>query len=383
MNQTGIASWFQLSRDNFILDPISDYGFYAPRTGVDIPSIVESLQIDMVTGLPPKRMFWGLYGGGKTHTLFAVANEIDKLRDIHLVYVECPNLARRSKFLHLYHDGIMASMGQDFVINLLDELIETMGIVKRDPLLATLKKRVGSEEMARAIASLLGADSSKKLGLWRFLSGVDVPKQDMSNLEQTEDLTEAEPGKLADVIVMLGRIVKTVRNKTLVLILDELDRLEYVGEETGSTFQNAFRRLVDPNQKDVSILMASSANSLQALPEVFGGMYGPVLSRLGDAGLVPVPALDSSDVDGFIKAIIGKVRKENANVPKLIETAKSNGVTEILQEDFFPFSQECLDSLKGVLREIMTPREITQRMTQAMGKAYLMKRHAVTRDVVQ
>ncbi len=378
-----IKSQYGLTASNFILDPRVDSDFYAPRTGVDIPAIVESLKIDLVTDLPPKRMFWGLYGGGKTHTLYTVSRELGLLSGTRSVYVECPNVGRRSTFLHLYHDGIMASLGQDMVIGLLEELIEQIGHVRRDPLLAKLKSRVGSEEMARAVASLLGADSSKKLTLWRFLSGVGVPRQEIGGLEQTEDLTSAEPSRLADVIIMLGKILKEVRGVTLVLILDELDRLEQVGDETGSTFQNAFRRLVDANQKEVSVLMACSAGDLQQLPEVFGGgVYGPVLSRVGQAGLVNIPSLDIQDVDQFIIKVIQHLRNPDVDVTELIKRAQAAGVNENFNEQLFPFTVESLEVLKGVLRELMTPREIMQRMTQAIGKAYLMNRQAITSEVI-
>jgi hypothetical protein len=382
MNQANIAGWFGLKRPNFILDPRTDAAFYASRTGVSIPIIVENLQIDLVAGLPPKRLFWGVYGGGKTHTLFYVASQLEKLTPIYPIYVECPNIARRSTFLHLYHDGIMASMGQDFLLSLLEELIDTIGIVRRDQLLVRLRERVGREDIARAIASLLGAESGKKLALWRFISGVAVPRADLEGLEQTEDLTEAEPAKLAEVMVIIGKILKDVRRQTLVFILDELDRLESVGEETGTTFRDAFRKLVDPNQSDVAVLMACSAANLTELQEVFGGENSPVLSRIGRNGIIEVPSLNPEEVDPFIRQVILYLRDDSFDIDTRIKEVQAEGLSETLEPDFFPFSRECLEALKGVLSGVMTPREITQRMTHALGKAYLMNRRVVTADII-
>ena len=123
-SENGIGAKYGLRRANFILDPEHDSEFYAPRNAVNIPEIVEGLRINLATGLPPRRLLWGLYGGGKTHTLFTVTNRLEALTDIHAVYVECPNVSKRSTFLHLYHDGIMASLGQDFVIGVLEQLVE-------------------------------------------------------------------------------------------------------------------------------------------------------------------------------------------------------------------------------------------------------------------
>ena len=121
-NLSGVAEWFGLKRPNFILDPNKDADFYAPRTGVDIPKLIEGIQVNLVTERPPKRFFWGIYGGGKTHTLFHISRQLEKLLDIYPVYVECPSVPKKSTFIHLYHDGIMASMGQDFVLEMFKDL---------------------------------------------------------------------------------------------------------------------------------------------------------------------------------------------------------------------------------------------------------------------
>lgn len=381
MTSEGIAKWFGLSRSNFILNPETDADFYAHRTRVDISSIIESLRIDLVTERPPKRLFWGRYGGGKTHTLFKVTKELSGLIPIYPVYIECPNLAKNSTFLHLYHDGIMASMGQDFVVKLFEDLIEKIGLVRREELINKLKESIGIEELSRAVASLLGADPNKKLFFWRYMSGVSVPQKDIADLGQTQDLTEAEPAKLAEIIVIIGKVLKSIRGQTLVLILDELDRLEYVGRETGSTFQNAFRKLVDENQRNAAVLMGCSAENLNKLPDVFGGEHGPVLSRIGQTGLQEIPEIDFNDVDRFIKEIINYIRSPEINIEQKILELKSN-TNEIIERNFFPFTNEAIEALKSNLRGIMTPREIIQRMTQAAGKAYLMKKPVITKDVI-
>lgn len=384
MTTEGISKWFGLSRPNFILDPQADADFYAQRTRVDIQAIVESLRIDLVTELSPKRLFWGLYGGGKTHTLFKVAKELEKLIKIYPIYVECPNIAKKSTFVHLYHEGIMASMGQDFICKLFDDLIEEIGVVRRDELLKKLIEVIENEELSRAVASLLGADPNKKLAFWRYISGVNVPQKDIVELGQTQDLTTAEPAKLAEIIVIIGKVVKSIKKQTLVLMLDELDRLEYVGDETGTTFQNAFRKLMDPNQRDVAVLMGCSAGNLRELPEVFGVRtiedLGPVIGRLGQTGLIEISQINPEDIDAFIKAIIGYIRQRDLNIDERIAAQET---TETIDKDFFPFTTESIESLKGTLRGIMTPREITQRMTQAAGKAYLLQKSIITKDVIE
>ena len=375
-----VASWFGLKRANFILDPRDDSDFYAPRTGVDIPELIEGIQVNLVTERPPKRFFWGIYGGGKTHTLFHISRQLETLLNIIPVYVECPSVPRKSTFLHLYHDGIMASMGQDSVVEMFKELIASIGTVRFDELLAKLKEILGDEELSRAVSSLLGARPDKELTFWRYISGVSVPPRDLSELNLSQALVDTIPSRLANIVIIIGRIIQKTKGKTLVLILDELDRLQSVTDEYGiSTYEEAFRRLVDENQRDVAIIMGCSAVNLRELPDLFGGEVGPVLSRIGSHNLIPISEISADDVDDFIVKILDFI-VDKKNAKQRIEESKDS-TRENLKIEFFPFTQEAIEALKGTLRGTMTPREITQRMSDAAGKAFLMKKPVITQDI--
>ncbi|AMM40022.1 hypothetical protein HS1_000216 [Candidatus Desulfofervidus auxilii] len=378
----GVAEWFGLKRSNFILDPKNDAEFYAPRTGVDIPKLIEGLQVNLVTERPPKRFFWGVYGGGKTHTLFHISKKLESLLEIYPVYVECPSVPKKSTFLHLYHDGIMMSMGQDFVVGLFKDLIKSIGVVSFDELLNKLKEILEDEELSRAVASLLGARPDKELTFWRYVSGVSVPSRDLAELNQTQSLADSIPSRLANIIIIIGRVIKKVMNKTLVLVIDELDRLKSIADEYGiSTYEEAFRKLVDENQRNVAIIMGCSGVNMRELPEPFaGGEQSPVLNRLGIHNLIEISEISANDVDNFIKAILNYiVDKEQAR--EKINKLKGN-INETLTIDLFPFTNEAIEALKGTLRGIMTPREITQRMSDAAGKAFLMKKPFITREII-
>jgi Cdc6-like AAA superfamily ATPase len=376
-----IAEWFGLKRPNFILEPKKDADFYAPRTGVDIPKLEEGILVNLVTDRPPKRFFWGIYGGGKTHTLFHLIRRLERHLNIYPVYVECPSVPKKSTFLHLYHDGIMANMGQEFVVGIFKKLIEQIGIVRFDELFSKLKEKLEDEELARAVANLLGARSEKELIFWRYISGVDVPKRDLEDLNVTEPLADAIPSRLANILISIGKVVKLTERKTLVLILDELDRLGSVTDEYGaSTYEEAFRRLVDENQKDIAIIMSCSARSQRDIPDIFGGEGGPVLSRIGSENIIEIPEISSNDVDTFIKKILEHIVDREKIRTKIDEI--KNTTDETLEIEFFPFTREAIEALKGTLRGTMTPREITQRMSNAAGKAFLMKKLVITRDII-
>jgi hypothetical protein len=382
-DKTTVQERFGLRRSNFILNPLSDEdaSFFAQRTGVNVSHIIENLQIDLVTGLPPKRLFWGPYGGGKTHTLQNTMLNLAELLPIHHVYVECPDLSTRSTFLDLYHEGIMRSMGQDFVLGLLEKARDKAGYAKRDKLLSLLRELLGDEELAKAVAILIDPTEERRLLLWTWISGVKVSAGGLKELGQTQDLTAAEPARLAQIVTIIGKLVKEIEEKTLVLVLDELDRIGRVGTDTIGQFSTGFRRLVEPHQQYVSVLLAASADKFGDLPDVFWER-GPVGSCFGRDAIKVIPALDDPDVEPFMKQIIEHVRDPDADISSLTEEAKGAGVSETLVEDLFPFTEEAVQALKGAFGQEMTPRDITLDMTHAAGKAHLFKRSAITSDII-
>ena len=369
-----VGQRYGLRRGNFILDPIKDTDCFA-RDDIRTQAIAESLDIDLVTALAPKRLVSGPYGGGKTHTLMRTMSELRELTSIHYVRIECPDLSRKSTFHDLFREGIMRGLGQDFVMGLIEGAVSSVGLAGRDELLTRLKEKFGDEETARAAIRIVDPNFDE-LRLWRWISGVRMSRQDLDDLGQTQDLTQAESARLADIIVMFGRLLRDQQDETLVLILDEMERLGTIGGETIVTFESGFTRLVDPNQTDVSILIGTSSEGEFDMIDIFRER-GPVRSRLGTDAEIEITALDEADVDKFIKGIISYVRSPAADINALVSAA-SKTVEESVTLKFFPFTNDAIENLKSQLTQIMTPREITMKMTRALGRAYRADSLAIT-----
>ena len=374
----GIGPKFGLRRPNFILDPLADSACFA-RGDIDTRIIAESLDTDLITGLAPKRLVWGPYGGGKTHTLMRAMQELGELTPVHKVRVECPDLSRRSRFHDLYREGIMRELGQDFVVGLIDDARLSAGNARRDEMLAKLKERFRDEEIAKGAIRLVDPNFDS-LRLWRWISGVSLSRTDLDDLGQTQDLSQAEAARLADIIQLIGRLLYELRNMRLVLILDEMERLRSIGPESITTFVSGFTRLVDPNQRDVSVLMGASAALESEMVEVFSP-GGPVVSRLSVESLIEIPAMHDPDVDRFIREVIEYVRDPTVDLDSLV-AAGSKATNEIVSHETFPFTAESIDALKSRLMTQMLPREITMRMTRALGRAFRSESGVITRESI-
>jgi hypothetical protein len=166
----------------------------------------------------------------------------------------------------------------------------------------------------------------------------------------------------------------------VVLIIDEIDRVRFVGPETSGQFQTAFTRLVDPNQKHLSTLIGCSSPNLDELPEIFAAT-GPVYSRLGIDKLLEIPQLDDPDIEPFISEIVKYIKDDKSDRARLIQNAQQQ-TNENLTEDYFPFSNEAVSALKAALGRDMTPRDITLKMTHSAGKAFNHNQLCVTSSMI-
>ena len=372
-----IGERFGLVRDNFILDPIVDFDCFA-RDDIAVQEIAEGLDIDLVTGLAPKRLVWGPYGGGKTHMLMKTTNILAELTDVRRFRIECPDLTRKSRFHDLYREGIMRGLGENFVIGLMEQVVEQVGFRKADELRAELKDWFGDEEVGKAAERLFNPNFDK-LKLWRWISGVSMSRADLDQLGQTQDLTQAEAARLADLIVMLGKLLKRLSGETLVLILDEMERLRTIGPETVTTFLSGFSHLVDQNQRSVSILIGSSAQLETDMVDIFS-VNSPVMSRLGDDVKIEISALPTDqDVNRFVERVVDFLRDGDVDVSAAIVAAKPLG--ETVQPNMYPFSNEALEAVKAKL-SALTPRAITMQLTRALGRAHRRGLPVITADCV-
>ena len=206
-----------------------------------------------------------------------------------------------------------------------------------------------------------------------------MSRADLNELGQSQDLTQTEAARLADILVTIGRLLRRLHNRTLVLILDEMERLMSIGPETITTFVSGFTRLVDPNQICVSVLIGTSAALESEMVDVFSE-GSPVTSRLGIENKLEIPALAAPDVDRFIEGVVKYVRAEGFDVESAIASV-SDRTDESLVADSFPFTREAVDALKSKIRTL-TPREITMQMTRALGRAHRKALPVITVECV-
>ena len=376
-----IRERFGLERDNLLLNPIDDSEFYAPRSDIDVNKLVENLRVDLEAGLTPKMVFWGPYGGGKTHTLGKVQRSIGKLASVHSVYIRCPTLEPRETFADFY-EATFSGFGEDFTINLLwklcDQLIKKYGL-RDDRIDLEMRSILGDEELAKAI-SHLSDRSFDKSELWRWISGVKLSSGELKRLGVTKSLSEVRPLRLARFMTTMGNLMKYLEDKILVLTYDEMDRIKDLRPESAFTFRTAYTYLMDPMQTNVSIFYAFSAELAKDIPEL---MKGPVIDRVGgleSQAVMEIPALEDRDVEDFVASILNYLRDPNVDLNEMLKKAQKE-TNETLTKALYPFTKEALDDMKGKIATL-TPRRIMFSLTRAMSRANIQNKNVVSSEFI-
>lgn len=371
--QMSISEWFGLRKDNYILNPRDnpeDAAFYARRPcSLDIEEEISRLEVDLGAKLAPKKVYWGPYGGGKTHTLYKILKELGDRVDIHAVFVECPTLKSTSTFATLY-EKTMNQMGMDFVLTLLREALNDVarktGITNPEEAVAKLTSLLGDEDLGRAVYQLTQPSSSfDPMSLWRWLTASGVSARDKVGLRVTTDLKTADPEKLANILLTIGKLLNSFREETLVLVFDELDRAKPLGRDPIGTFSTAFTTLTDLSQTYVSVFLATSANRITDVP---GIISAPVKSRVGSDDLKEIPPMVTDDVVTFIKDLIGYNRPADLKLESCIRKAKSQ-TTEQVVMDLYPFTEDAIEAIKVKLGRDITPRAICRIMSRSASYA--------------
>jgi hypothetical protein len=278
----------------------------------------------------------------------------------------------------------MNQMGMDFVLDLfrgaLNHVARKTGIANPEELVKMLSSLLGDEDLARAVYQLTQPSSSfDPMWLWRWLTASGISSKDRVELRVTGDLKTADPEKLANILLTIGKLLNDLKNETLVLVFDELDRAKNLSRDAIVTFSTAFTTLTDPNQKYVSVFFGISADRLTEVP---GIISAPVKSRLIE-NQCEIPPMVSDDLETFVKDLIGHVRQKDLKLESLLQKSRSQTKEQVVA-DLYPFTKEAIEALRVKLTKRIVPRDICIIMSRAASYAKnIMKLNIITQKAIE
>lgn len=376
----GLREWFGLRRDNYFLDPRNtpeDRQFFASRpTSLNIQQQITSLELDLEAALAPKKLYWGPYGSGKTHTLYKALYELDQRLPIRVAFVECPVMKKNSTFVELY-SKTLEELGMEFIHELISEtlnrVVQQTGFRSPRDVEAKLIETMGDEDLGRATYRTV-TQQLDPIVIWRWITATGVSSRERDDLRVRDDLSTVDPTRLVGIIITIGKLLKTIKNTSLVLVFDELDRTRGLNPDAATTFSTAFTRLTEPGQTNAAVFFSLSASRIDDLPEI---LTEPVRSRMGRENLVEIPGMNPDDVLPFVQGVVGYIRDPSVDVTARVREY-SKETSEQLTEYLYPLTKEAVEAIKTACGQLIVPRDICRLMSRGAAYAKLRGKHVVT-----
>lgn len=366
-----MKEWFCLKeKDYFYIDPQEDAPVYFGRQELQ-QRLTRTLRNSFMTRAGvPKIFIWGPYGGGKTHTLFHIKYFLEHDKEVppcEVIYFDLGPLASKSTYAHM-HCMFMETLGMETLRGLANDLLSSM--VGPD-LEDRLRRYFPNPNIGNALRSLsYGGSAPQSLMAWKWLCGENLRDEQQRTLPVTKNLTGE--GELIEVVTAIGKLMRDVRNRRIVYLVDEAEQLGSVtNPDAERTFIWSIRQLSDDVvNRAVGFVFASHGRHGEELPSILA--TDEIRSRIRDPNVIPIEELGGvQGIRNFVVELLqGLVDRERAG-----QEIQRHGLPTT--PETYPFTEDALDQLceflgepgeTGELKSL--PREIIGSINDCAVRAY-------------
>jgi hypothetical protein len=373
-----------LNRPRLRIDPEYDASWFFGNKSVEGKLKTRILNDFNIRGVP-KCGIVGRFGYGKTHSLYHIKHIFESNPD---EFPAVPFILRVAPYdegtpglsgWEYIHGKMLNAMGESFfrdIVIELDKLPEARTKSLPDEMVKVFK--FGDENLKKSLANILSGYFLRvgrpTLVAWKWLRGAKLGKgESFQDTGITKTLDTAED--MVDVLCNLGNLVRKVRNKGILFLIDEAQALDEINKRLVE-IQNAFLRLVDDQNEDVGFIIAYFGTArAAAVPKVF--QREDILSRLGvstrnteDAFIDLKRVINTeNDIRNFILSILDGIIDEKKAQKLIADFA----LTDKVQLKKFPFTKESIELIVKVLYQqepTRNARMIIETLARLTAEAY-------------
>jgi len=285
-------------------------------------------------GMPPKKYIYGLFGAGKTHTLYNIKYQLEESPEassqgykVRCFMVE-GEFRKKTGFEYL-HEQILESIGLDDVKILVQRFLQNHATENLPQMLCN---RFGNSNVAKALHNLgLGAQN---VTLWKWLCAGKLASSELTTLGLTKNLNTAE--EMTSLIVGLSKMF-TEENIHCLFLLDELEGLQNVTDDDAQrSFHDAFRKLASDENDCGGFIISLHAGKEEDIP--FFIYETDITNRIGKDNIHDLQYLqEEADVEKFLEDLLSLIIDPN----KKSESEGRGNIPKGLQ--WYPFADDAKD----------------------------------------
>ncbi|MCI0564575.1 MAG: ATP-binding protein [Nitrososphaera sp.] len=298
-------------------------------------------------------LFWSWFGAGKTHTLFYLANQADKINKretqyiLYPVYSEFPKSAR--SFLDLYR-SFVTELNLDILIDAFLEIYTAKDSdrLRRDMMLA-------SPDLVNALQVMATGESQDHITAMRWLRAESLPISEFRKVGVSQKINSSEEATriLAALIEMLAVAArcKGYPGCRVIWLLDEFQRIEHTGSRV-SEINTGLHSTFNACPRGLSLFLSFSGKpQTNNLPP---WVSRELRDRIGRTKVMILPPMLPEEALGFIRDIFAQFRTPEFNH----------------QLVYFPFTEQ---TCKIIIEEVSKKDELKPRAIMHAFNAVLQE----------
>ena len=381
---------YGLKRPSFQLDPEVDAGIFVGRADVKT-RLEDRLKRAIVTGTSLHTVIYGDYGSGKTHSLNYVLKFLGQQKlDVLPIFVRQPRITKKSNPSHLYSSIISAiSMSEIFELfvntfeSIQDRMKDITEVYRR---VEALRSIVKNRDLAFVIHKYYTTRPVEDYSVVKWLSGEKLTVREKTGLSVVSD--NSDPFIAAQTLLTLLKLFNAVAKKYVLLMLDEMEALDILGDARKQMEFEEFLRILVSETRNIGVLVAFTTKmGMEDAPEMFKSTSA-VGSRIGyPQNYIWLKEFNEIELTkNFVKELLGSLRDAKANVESLVKEAQSQ-TEEKLSAEYFPFTEESIEVMfemsthSGMIKPLL-PRDIEKTLTDALGDAIIRNKPFVDTEVM-
>jgi len=382
--------YYHLKRDSFAIDPWADADVYF-GAGALHERIRERIETDFVQPRAvPKFFIYGPYGGGKTHTLAHIRQQLithdafAKDFPTEPVYLEIAPIRGNERWVAV-HERLLNSIGLTRLKQAVSAVF--MGADPGQDPVSLLEERnilrFGDDALkasqAQIFRHLLFSGRPEMLS-WEWLKGRQLKIDDaqilgiQTNLSGTPTLVAA--------LLNVGSLISAGLGRKVVFLVDEGEALNNLtNADAIDDFAFAFRRLVDNENNVVGMVVAyESAGGMEKAPRLLQG--DDIRRRVDyDLGYIDLTQLVADPTEA--REFILQVLRHLIDQAEAAKTIKREGLD--IEPEYFPFTAEAVDAIADFVTEDperAVPSQILSLMSAAVIAGWRKRSSSSKRIVV-
>jgi hypothetical protein len=315
-------------RDNFFIDESRDsqlvLGSRKYKKTVD-----EMLDAAIASRRPPRLVWVGDFGVGKTHHINYTDNKIStEAKPFKVIRMDLPDVVDNSDFNVLF-ERMVGEIGLNFFKPLLVEQIQA------EPKWLDTITPLDIKKALRQLA--LNEDVAESA--WDFLCGRKLAKDERAQVGVSKlQLDDSE--EFASVLQHIATVIRsrTPDHRVLLYLVDEVEGLGVVTRANAANkWILALRKILDIT--DIGIIFAIGSLSLNEIPTILTN--GAIIRRFGNENYVVLQPFEINETKSFVQELLAQFVEPNRRAA--VETKEKLLAKSDYDPAFYPFMKDAFE----------------------------------------